>query len=101
MLGLTQTATLYKRIGQHAGKPAYAETGSAFRCRVQPEFSRTANGKGVGSDASVRIFAQNIAANTGDRIMLGDGTRLIVSDVQRVHAFRGMHHLEILAGLEG
>ena len=102
MLGLNERAKLYKRTGQHAGKPAYADDNlTSFSCRTQPEVQRVSSGNSVERTADTRLFMHasdaTLAINTGDKIVLDDGTALIVTEVQRMRGFSSLHHLEVLA----
>lgn len=102
MFGLTQTATLYSYMGQHGGQPTFAEEGVEFRCRSEPASQWNASGKSVEQGASIRVFAMPDAnVHTGDRIVLDDGSSVLVSEVQKLRGFSAVHHLEILARPEG
>lgn len=97
MLGLNETATLYKAIGRQSGVPVYAQTGTQFRCRTEPEVVHTASGKSVERTADARIFVSTLDAGTGDKIVTGEGRKYIVSEVQTMRGLKGVHHIEILA----
>ena len=105
MFALNERAKLYKRAGQHAGKPAYADAYSAFPCRTQPEARHTSGSKGVERSADTRVFmpasAATLAIEPGDKIVLDDGAALIVAEVQIMRGFSGVHHLEVLANRAG
>lgn len=93
---LNETATLYRRIGQRDGKPAYSDTGTDFPCRTQPIDSVRAGARGYSGDADTRVFAlPDLDCAPGDRIVTADGAR-IVTEVNRRRAFSAVHHLEIL-----
>ena len=101
MLGLNETATLYKRMGQSGGKPAYSEEGVEFACRSEPAQAWTPSCNSVERSADTRIFAlPSIPASPGDRIVFDDDSRVIVSEVQKMRGFAAVHHLEILAKTE-
>ena len=97
MLGLNETATLYKAFGKQSGVPVYAKTGTPFRCRTEPEVAHTASGKNVEHTADLRIFVNALDAGTGDRIVTGEGRKYIVIEVQTMRELKDVHHIEILA----
>ena len=100
MFALNETATLYALLGQRGGKPAYAETGAAFRCRSEPAWAQRISGSAIGQAADTRIFAWGVDAHPGDRIAL-NGRNYRIAEVQPMRGWNGIHHLEILARDEG
>ncbi len=101
MLGLTNTATLYSKLGQSGGKPSYSDEGTEFACRIQPGRSRSASGKQVQGASDVLIFALNMDISEDDKIVTSDGLSLRVKNVETVYGYSGVHHLEIDADREG
>ena len=107
MLGLTQTARLYKRLGRQNGAETFSETGTEFACRVEERSQRNAKNGTFRRNDEVRrgnerrIFAQEtLAVETGDCIE-ADGKRYIVKSVRRLRRIVGAHHVEIVCGGEG
>ena len=100
MFALNETATLYTFLGQRGGKPAWAESGTDFLCRSEPAWKQRFSGSAIERAADTRIFAENVEAHPGDRIVL-NGRYYRIAEVQPMRGWRGIHHLEILAKGEG
>ena len=102
MLGLWQTAELYRRVGVRGGKPVYAEEGTRFPCRAEVAHGADARGQRVAGRLSVKLFTGEIAAEPGDRVALPDGGEAIVTEVTACVGPGGVHHMELLAeGADG
>lgn len=94
---LNETATLYRRTGQSAGKPAWANDGIGFQCRTQPYTAQQATAQGYSGDADTRVYAlPDLEAAAGDKILFDDGSFAIVREVYRRRGMADLHHLEIL-----
>ena len=100
MLGLGQSAVLYRRTGFAGGKPVYAASGEAFPCRAEPAQSANAAGQRQDGAWVVRIYAPDVGAAPGDRVALADGVA-VVSEVKRFPGPGGVHHVELTARGEG
>lgn len=96
MFGLNEMATLYRYNGQSGGKPSYAPTGTRFACRSQPTCVHSPSNGSIERTADLRIFAHVIAPSPGDRITI-DNSAYIITEVQSMRGFSGVHHVEILA----
>ena len=101
MFPCNETGTLYACVGQRGGKPAYAGRGVAFSCRSEPAWGERARNTAISRMADTRIFIPvapggEIAPRPGDRIEL-DGRSYRVAEVQPLRAWKGLHHLELLA----
>ena len=100
MFGLNETARIYRYMGQSGGKPSYSANPVVFRCRTQPE-KQVNSGMdakhGYNYVATVRIFAQGIQADSGDRIVTENGRKYDVVSVEEMRGRSLIHHLEIVA----
>ena len=101
MFGLNEEAVLHACLGHRGGKPAFAESGTSFRCRSEPAWVHRFGGSAVEAMADVRIFAEaSVEPNPGDRVAL-NGRWYRIAEVQPVRGWRSVHHLEILTKGEG
>ena len=110
MLGLNQRAELFRRLGQQGAAPLYSQEGRPFPCRAQWEHARDYGGTtGWGFSriaaehtARIRIFAPDMEACVGDKIVFSEGGEAIITEIQRLRGLGGaVHHLELLAVAEG
>ena len=107
MRGLTQTATLFKRLGRQNGNVVFSDTGTEFSCRIEEEAYRNAKNGTFRRNDEVRrgnewcVFAaQGLPAEAGDCIEYG-GKRFVVLTVRHMRCVHGVHHLEMTVGGEG
>ena len=102
MLGLWQTAALYRREGVRGGKPVYAEAGVPFPCRAEIARGASPGGQRVAGRVAVKLFAGEIDVSPGDKVALPGGGAAIVTEVKVCPGPDGVHHLEMLAeGADG
>lgn len=94
MFGLTESALLFRRIGQQGGAPAYADAGIACACRTEPAFGRSFSGNSAERTVDTRIYLR-VEVVPGDRVQTG-GIRYEVADVSVCRAFGAVHHYEAL-----
>ena len=102
LFALNELAGVYKRTGQHGGKPVYADLAVAFRCRTQPISKQDAGANGYAGEADTRVFAPaDTDVSAGDRILFSSSAGIVV-EVHPRHGFSGkIHHLEVLTRREG
>ena len=101
MLGLWQSAVLYRRTGFAGGGPTYSAAGEAFPCRAEPTRGAAAAGQRQDGRFAVRIIARDVGAAPGDRVVMEDGGAAIIAEVVRCCGPDGAHHVEMTALGEG
>ena len=97
MLGLNETATLYRRTGVRAGKPVYAGEGISFPCRTERAHSRAAGARGQEGALSAKVFAQGVEAAPGDRVEVADGSTAVITRAEPARGRSGVHHVVLTA----
>lgn len=97
MLGLNHRATWVPQVGQKSGKPAYADNGTEFSCRIQPTDIHTLATLGITSADSITVYCLPAGIHTGDKIITPAQREYIVRSVREEYGFRGLHHLKIIA----
>lgn len=95
MLGLTEKALLFRKLGQRGGAPTYAEQGVACACRTEPAVVHSFSGNTVERTADTRIFLRGADVSPGDKIRVAERV-YIVSEVRAMRAFGAVHHYEVL-----
>lgn len=97
---MNETARLYRRVGRRGGAPEYDAGGVEFPCRTEGVAASKKGGRGFGRADQARVFTEDMAVGAGDRLVLADGTAMIVVEVRAMRGLRGVHHLEIVAEAE-
>lgn len=94
MLGLTDSALIFKQAGRQNGAPQWETIGAPCACRVEPGNAYRFSGNSVEQIADTRIFISGAACAPGDRIRV-NGRAYMAVQVNEMRAFGRTHHLEI------
>ena len=97
MLGLNETAVLYRRTGMSGAKPVYAGEGMPFPCRAEPAWSRENGARGADGALRVTIYARGVEAAPGDRVEFADGSTAVILRAERAQGLSGEHHVVLTA----
>ena len=95
MLGLMDSALIFRQAGRQNGAPQWEAVGVPCACRVEPAHAHRFSGNSVEQIADTRIFISGAACAPGDRIRVNARTYIAVQ-VNEMRAFGRTHHLEIL-----
>ena len=95
MLGLTDTAVIFKQAGRRNGAPQWDAVGAPCACRVEQANAYQFSGNSVERIADTRILISGGDCAPGDRVQVNART-YIAAQVNEVRAFGRTHHIEIL-----